>query len=171
MKKKEKQSQSGENAKDGENKLLAVVRVRGSIGVRSTIKDTLRMLRLTRVNHCVLVPNTKSYWGMLGNVKDYVTYGEIDKKTLKNLISTRGRLMGDATITNDYLKAHTQFDNVQQFANALFNVQIKYGLKDIKPLIRLSPPKRGYEGLKHHYPVGALGYRGAAINELIGRMI
>ena len=67
----------------------AVIRVRGSVNVRSDIKDTLKMLRLNRVNHCVLVPNTKPYSGMLQKVKDYVTWGEIDDETLKLLMDKK----------------------------------------------------------------------------------
>ncbi|MCK5561102.1 MAG: 50S ribosomal protein L30, partial [Thermoplasmata archaeon] len=41
-----------------------------------------------------------------------------------------------------------------------------------KPIIRLHPPRKGYEGIKRAYTVGgALGYRGKKINELLARMI
>ena len=36
---------------------------------------------------------------------------------------------------------------------------------------RLQPPLKGFRSIKQHYPKGALGYRGAAINELIKRMV
>ncbi|MDY6932317.1 MAG: uL30 family ribosomal protein, partial [Halobacteriota archaeon] len=34
--------------------MYAVVRLRGNVNVRPEIKDTLKMLRLNRINHCVL---------------------------------------------------------------------------------------------------------------------
>ncbi len=40
-----------------------------------------------------------------------------------------------------------------------------------KKIQHLKPPKKGLKSLKHHYPKGDLGYRGAAINDLIKRMI
>jgi len=39
------------------------------------------------------------------------------------------------------------------------------------PLFRLSPPTKGYKSIKIHYPKGALGYRGEAINTLLRRMV
>lgn len=78
----------------------AVVRVRGSVGVRGDIADTMKMLRLHRVNHCVIIPDTEHYTGMIKKVKDYVTYGEIDKDTLVALILKEE----DFLETKDYLK-------------------------------------------------------------------
>ena len=34
----------------------AVVRVRGSVNVNPKIKETMKLMRLNRVNHCVIVP-------------------------------------------------------------------------------------------------------------------
>ncbi|RLF30819.1 MAG: 50S ribosomal protein L30, partial [Thermoplasmata archaeon] len=45
-------------------------------------------------------------------------------------------------------------------------------LPDIKPVLRLNPPRKGYEGVKRSFMEGgALGYRGKEINKLIKRMI
>ena len=48
-------------------------------------------------------------------------------------------------------------------------------LKDVegvKPVLRLHPPVKGYEGNKRSYVNGgALGYRGRDINALIDRML
>ena len=45
-------------------------------------------------------------------------------------------------------------------------------MKDVKPLFRLTPPRKGYEGVKRSFQNGgALGYRGAKINDLIQRMM
>ena len=68
----------------------AVIRVRGSVNVREDIKDTLKMLRLNRVNHLVFLPENDSYAGMLQKVKDYVTWGEIKPETLAKIIIRRG---------------------------------------------------------------------------------
>ncbi len=40
-----------------------------------------------------------------------------------------------------------------------------------KKVHHMKPPKKGYKSLKRHYPKGDLGYRGAAINDLIKRMM
>lgn len=151
----------------------AVVRVRGSVNVKGEIKDSMKMLRLNRANHCVIIPETKTYSGMLQKVKDYVTWGEIKPEILARMIIHRGRLVGDKKITDKYIKANTQFKSVLSFAKAISKGEFKYkDLKDIKPVIRLPPPKKGYEGVKRSYKVGgALGYRGEDINHLLERMI
>lgn len=72
--------------------MYAVVKVRGSVKVRGDIKDTLKMLRLKSVNNCVVIPESKTYLGMLKKAKDYITWGKIDKKTLFKLLEKRGKV-------------------------------------------------------------------------------
>jgi len=64
----------------------AVVRVRGPINVKPKARETMRLLRLNRVNHCVMVPEDATHLGMLRQVKDYVTWGEADAETADRLI-------------------------------------------------------------------------------------
>ena len=151
----------------------AVIRVRGSINIRGGILDTLKMLRLNRVNHCVILPNTKTYVGMLQKVKDYVTWGEIAPETLAKMIIRRGKLSGDNKISDGYIKKNSDYKSVMSFAKAVSKGDIGYkDIAEIKPVIRLHPPKKGYEGVKRSYKSGgALGYRGKNINDLIERMI
>jgi len=153
--------------------VYAVVRVRGTVNVRHDIKKTLEMLRLNRVNHCVLVEESESYKGMLQKAKDYITWGEIEKDTLVELIKKRGRLIGDKPLDDDYVKSATSYKSIEELAEAIIEGKIKYReLPEIKPVFRLSPPRKGYEGIKRAYTVGgALGYRGKDINDLIKRML
>ena len=44
---------------------VIAIRVRGRTGVRKEVADTLKMLRLHRVNHAVVIDDRPSYWGML----------------------------------------------------------------------------------------------------------
>ena len=153
--------------------VFAVIRVRGIVNVNPDIKRTLELLRLTRVNHCTLLEENKVYKGMLQMVKDYATWGELDKETLPKLIKSRGMLVGDKQITEGYLKSATSYDSVEKLSQAILDNKFKYKeIPDVKPLFRLSPPKKGYEGIKRSFRNGgALGYRGKEINKLIGRMI
>jgi len=154
--------------------VYAVIRVRGTINVKHDIKNTLKMLRLNRINHCVLIEEgNESYRGMLQKAKDYITWGEVDKETLTELIKSRGRLIGNKPITDQYVKSSTSYNSIEELAQAIAEEKIKYReLPDIKPVFRLSPPRGGYEGIKRAYTVGgALGYRGKEINNLIKRML
>jgi len=152
--------------------MFAVIRIRGGVGVRKKIKDTLEMLRLKAVNNCVIVPEIESYKGMLKITKDFITFGEIDKKTLVKMLKKRLRLLENKRVDEKILKEMTKFDSFEKFADALMKGKIK--LKDfekIVPFFRLTPPSKGFKSIKEHYPKGDLGYRGKEINELIERMI
>ena len=151
----------------------AVIRIRGLVNLKPDIKKTLNLLNLTRANHCVVLDETPSVKGMLQVAKDYITWGEIDQKTLTNLITSRGRLIGDKALTNDYLKSSTSFDTINNLSDAIINKKFLYKeIPSIKPIFRLNPPKKGFEGIKRSFSnKGALGYRGKEINNLIERMI
>jgi len=153
--------------------MFAVIRVRGQPDVNVDIRRTMELMNLTRVNHCVIVPENDVTKGMLQKAKDYITWGEINEPTLTDMIRIRGRLAGDITITDEYLKANTEFGTVADMAKAMIGSD--YKMKDVegaKAVFRLHPPAKGYEGIKRSYRNGgALGYRGEAINELIARML
>ncbi len=153
--------------------VFAIIRVRGIVNVNPDIKRTLELLRLTKVNHCTLLEENEVYKGMLQKVKDYTTWGEIDKETLPKLIGSRGMLVGDKQITEEYIKSATSHNTFEKLSQAILDNKFKYKeIPDVKPLFRLSPPKKGYEGIKRSFRNGgALGYRGKEINKLIGRMI
>ena len=151
----------------------AGIRVRGQPDVSYDIEYTMGLLGVNRVNHCAIVPENASTKGMLQKVKDYTTYGEINAETLAQLIRVRGRLSGDRMITDEYLAANSEFKTVDDLAKAI--IENDYRMKDVeaaKPVFRLHPPVKGYEGNKRSYKNGgALGYRGEAINDLIARML
>ena len=42
-----------------------IVRVRSDRGVERSIRDTMAMMNLTRVNHATIVPENSTYAGML----------------------------------------------------------------------------------------------------------
>ncbi|MBR6203839.1 MAG: 50S ribosomal protein L30 [Candidatus Methanomethylophilaceae archaeon] len=151
----------------------AVIRVRGQPDVNYNIEFTMGLLGLNKVNHCVIVPENDSVKGMLQVAKDYVTWGEVDQATLAEMLRARGKVVGDAAVTDEYVKSNSEFASIDDLAKAMIDSDCR--LKDVegvKPVIRLHPPVKGYEGNKRSYKNGgALGYRGAAINDLIKRML
>ena len=151
----------------------AAIRVRGLINIKPDIKKTLQLLNLTRVNHCVLLEEKSSVKGMLQVAKDYITWGEVEKEMLEKLVMKRGKLEGDKELTEKHLKSATSYNNIDKLTQAIIDNKFKYkDITEIKPIFRLSPPKKGYEGVKKSFAnKGALGYRGKDINKLIERMI
>jgi len=150
--------------------MFAVIRVRGTIKLMGDIQYTMGIMRLNRVNHCVLIPDDPTTKGMLQKVKDYVTWGEIDADTLAEMLEKRGRLIGNKTLTLVDL-VDTDFKDFEAMAEALIAGEYKLG-DPFKPVMRLHPPAKGYEGIKKPFVMGgALGYRGQHINDLIRRML
>lgn len=70
--------------------MIAAVRVRGIIGTKKSIEDTLRMLQLYRKNYCVILKDEPHIKGMLMKVKDFITWGELDDETTKALQKKKG---------------------------------------------------------------------------------
>ena len=131
-------------------KLLAVVRVRGTVGVRKDIAETLKRLRLNKVNNCIIMKPDESYIGMLNSCVNYVTYGEIEEQTLESLLKKNG-------IDSDY--------------KSIMEKGIDKEMRSKFPF-RLHPPRKGYKSVKRSVKNGgSLGYMGPEINSLIKRMV
>ena len=152
-----------------------VVRVRSDVGVERSIKETLHMLNLTKVNHAVIIPDNPQYKGMLQKAKDYITWGDASSSTVESMLSNRGRMSGDSPLTDAVVKDSTDFKNIKDFAKSVTSGEST--VKDVpglKRVFRLHPPRgpKGWGGIKRSFVVGgALGARGDAINNLVDRMI
>lgn len=160
------------SAKIEECKCLAVVKVRGTISAQREARETLDMLRLGKSNHAVLVRNNPSMKGMLKRVQSYVTWGEISKETLAELLTKRGRLAGDKELTEEYAKK-VGCKSISDLAEAIANCKVDYAkLPEIQPVFKLHPPRKGFKGTtkKNFRAGGEAGYRGEAINDLVKRM-
>lgn len=151
----------------------AAVRIRGTVNINPDIKKTLQLLNLTKPNHCIILDENLVTRGMLNVAKDYLTWGEIEKDVLEKLIKSRGKIEGDKPITDEFIKTATSYKSISELSDAIINNKFKYKeIPSVKPIFRLNPPKRGYEGIKRSYRnKGALGYRGKDINKLIQRML
>jgi large subunit ribosomal protein L30 len=153
--------------------LYAVVRVRGTVNVKPKITKTLHLLRLTRANHCTLVEEKKEIKGMLQQVKDYVTWGEINERTLSALLQKRGKLIGDKQLTEEFVTSATSAKTFSDLSKALIDGSLHMKeIPELKPVFRLNPPSKGFEGIKRSFVnKGALGHRGEQINDLLNRMM
>ena len=152
--------------------MFLVIRVRGTTGVIQNIADTLDMLRLNRISHAVLVDESPSYKGKKKKAKDYITWGEVDAEFVSALITKRGRLPGNVKVTDEYVSENSDYDNIDELAEALVNSKIKLDDVGIKPVFRLHPPRKGYEDIRLSIQEGGtLGYRGEEIRDLGKRML
>ncbi len=151
--------------------MIAAIRVRGRTGVKGDITDTMKMLRLNRINHAVIIEENPSYQGMLQKAKDYITWGEINKETLVKMISKRGTLPGGSKVTDEYLKEKTSYQSIEDLSQAVLE-GASLEESGIKPVFRLHPPRKGFKNIKKAYNEdGSLGYRGESIEGLINKML
>ena len=133
------------------DKLVAVVRIRGRVNVRSDITETLNRLHLKRVNNMALIQRTPSFDGMILKCANYVAYGEIDEPTLAKLLAKHAKELNTKDVLSGKIDAAK--------------------LKELMPF-RLHPPRHGFRSTKLSIKQGGnLGYNGEKINALITRMI
>ena len=152
-----------------------VVRVRSDVGVERSIKETMHMLNLTKVNHAVIIPENDQYRGMLQKATDYITWGGADKELVETMLRERGRMVGDKPLTDEIVKDESEYGSISELADAIVaNDATVKDVAGLKRVFRLHPPRgsKGWGGIKRSFVVGgALGPRGEAIKPLVERMI
>jgi large subunit ribosomal protein L30 len=137
----------------------ALVQLRGEVNQSQKVRDTLSMLNLHRVNHCVLVPETDTYRGMITKVNDWVAHGEPSVETVELLIASRAEpAEGDAAVDDEWVADNTDYDDVAALAQAIVDEETTLREQGLSPTLRLHPPRGGHKGIKHPSKEGgALG--------------
>ncbi|KAF9265620.1 60S ribosomal protein L7 [Marasmius fiardii PR-910] len=163
-----------------EPKVYFVVRIRGINEIAPKPRKILQLLRLLQINNGVFVKVTKATQQMLRLVEPYVTYGEPNLKSVRELIYKRG-----------YGKVNKQrvpLSNNQVIEEALG----KYNILSVEDLVheiitagpnfkqasnflwpfKLSNPTGGWRPRKftHYVQGGDFGHRETSINKLIRQM-
>ena len=139
--------------------MIAVIRIKGMVGLRRGINETLDRLRLRRKYACVVLTKpSKEQLGMIKKLRDFVAFGELSKETFEKLVEARGQLI-DKTKKVDAKKAVEELEKGK-----------KYEELNLKPFFRLHSPRKGINS-KAHYPKGVLGDNKEKINELVERML
>ncbi len=138
--------------------MIAVIRIHGQVKLRKELAETLNRMRIRRKLACCLVDEKdRVMMGMLKKVRQYVAYGEIDDKMLKELILKRGKMENGKPV---------QEKDVDKIIEG-----IKKGDWKIKKYFRLHPPIGGFKkSTKQVVPKGILG-KHKDITKLLGRML
>ena len=145
---------------------IAVVKVRGNIGVSQKVRDTMAMMGLAQVNHCAIIDDRVNYRGMLQKAKDYITWGEPSAEIVKEMLQKRGK------VTNELVAKETKYKTVDEFVDAFMKFEVEMDSLKMGKVFRLSPPRKGYAAIKKQFAKhGSLGNRGKEINKLLARMI
>jgi large subunit ribosomal protein L30 len=70
---------------------IAVIRIKGKVGLNRDIEETLYRLRIRKKYSCVVLKGTKEEMGMIEKLRDFVAYGEIKDDVYKELVKQRGK--------------------------------------------------------------------------------
>lgn len=139
--------------------MIAVIRIKGMVGLKTGINSTLDRLRLRRKYACVVFANpSKEQLGMIKKLRDFVAFGEINSETFGKLVEARGQLI-DKTKKVDLKKAAGELEKGKSYEEL-----------NLKPFFRLHPPRKGIKS-RVHFPRGVLGNNQDKINDLIERML
>jgi large subunit ribosomal protein L30 len=148
-----------------------VVRVRGSIHAKHEIVETLRYLHINRANHATVLPEVPEYRGMLIRAQGYITWGEVDPATVGLLLKERGVTEKGERVTATTLGTELPAKDLDELTKTVMTKGLP-PIHGLRPLFRLKAPKGGWRSTKKPFGLGgALGYRGAAINDLVRRMV
>jgi large subunit ribosomal protein L30 len=130
--------------------MQALVQLRGVVNMNQDTRDTLGMLNVHSVNHATFVPETDTYSGMVSKVNDYVAYGEPSVETVALLVDRRGEpLEGEGDIDETWVAEHTDYDDIEDLAQALVEEETTLREAGLAPTLRLHPPRGGHDGVKH----------------------
>jgi len=155
--------------------LLLIIRLRGTFAVPHYIERTLLSLRLGYKYNATLAKNSPSMIGMLRQVKDYVTWGDVKPADVARLLKERGEVIGGMPVTDKFTKDAFAKESIEVLAKALASGEISLKSlweKGVKSVFRLHPPSGGFEStIKRSFTSnGQLGYRGTAIATLMTDM-
>jgi len=139
--------------------MIVVIRISGKVKIKKDIEETLFRMRLRRKYSCILIDEKDATsMGMLDKVKNYVSYGNIEKGLLIRLIEKRG-----------VRKDKKEIKDADKIADGLEKGKT-LGELEMKPFFRLNSPRRGLKSSKKNYPLGVLG-NNKEINKLVERML
>jgi len=72
--------------------MIAVIRIKGDVGLRQSVRETLQRLNLKKKYSCIVIEKPKAEeLGMIEKVKDFVAFGELSSEMHKKLIEARGK--------------------------------------------------------------------------------
>lgn len=157
---------------------LCIIRIRGEVGVRRDVEETLNRLRLKRKYSCVVLANPKDEQiGMIKKVKDFTAFGEISNEMFEKLLEKRGQLIdkqnpnGSAPLNGQKSKSALSIGKAKEIVKEIESGK-KYEELNLKPFFRLHPPRKGIKS-KENFGVGkgVLGNHKEKINELLERML
>ncbi len=176
---KRKAKLAGDLYMGAESKLLLVVRIRGINRMDPRVKKVLQLFRLRQIQNATFIRVNKATLNMLKKIEPYVTYGEPNLKTIRELIYKRGyakvngqRLpLSDNKVIEDNLGQYGIIC-IEDLIHEIVTVgpNFKAANKFLWPF-KLSSPLGGYRAKRKHFVEGGdAGNREEYINAFVRSM-
>ena len=71
--------------------MIAIIRIKGLVGLNKDIVETFNRLKLRKKYSCIVIEEpTKEQLGMMKKVKNFIAYGKLNEDTYKKLVEVRG---------------------------------------------------------------------------------
>lgn len=72
--------------------MIALIRIKGQVGIRKDIVETLNRMRLRKKYSCIIIdkPNEVQL-GMIKKLRNFIAYGEVKEEVYKELVKKRGK--------------------------------------------------------------------------------
>lgn len=134
-----------------ESNFLVAIQIRSQINIPPCPRKTLSLLRLKHINNCVILKNNESIAKMLQNAKDYIAFGTVSYKLLRELVYSRGYGKNKANkpikLTNENIEKHFEgkFKCIEELCDVIYHG--KEGMKEVLRFLgpfKLSPPRGGF---------------------------
>jgi large subunit ribosomal protein L7e len=158
---------------------FAAVLIRSKVQCNPKQKKVLELLRLNRINTCVLLKNNKSIKQHLQIAKDYIAYGTIDMELLRKLVYTRGfGKNGKARVklTNEFIE--DMFDGrikcIEEIVHHIHNgTEMFKAVNNFLWPFHLNAPLKGFGGQKRKSfnTGGSTGNHYDLLGRLLERML
>lgn len=138
--------------------MILAIRIAGTVEIEDKIEMTLSRLRMRKKYSAVLLKNNPESLELLRKVRDFVAFGIVTDADIEELISKRGKAIGNKKIDAKKVTAELKTKSLEELG--------------VKPFFRLHPPRGGIDS-KVHFPIrkGVLGFHNTKINELMRRML
>ncbi|CAM6120376.1 unnamed protein product [Calypogeia fissa] len=164
---------------DANDRLLFVIRIRGTTDMHPKTRKILQVLKLRQIFFGVFMKANKNTMTMLRKVDPYVTYGYPNLQTVSDLIYKRGHArvkkerisLTDNNIIENALGKH-DIICIPDLINEIYNIgpHFKEAIEFLWPF-KLSPPANGGSKPGNHFvEVSDAGNRKEKINGLIYQM-
>ncbi|KAL6120388.1 hypothetical protein NUSPORA_02888 [Nucleospora cyclopteri] len=163
-----------------EPSFMVAILIKSKCGISPKPKKTLQLLRLSKINQCVILKNNECIKKMLQTCKDYVAYGYLSYELLRKLIYLRGfgrKNSSKVSLSNENIE--DVFEGKYKCVEELLDV-IYFGKEDMKKVLNFLTPmnlncplggfKKGRK-IKTFIQGGATNNHRELLGDLLERMI